>query len=100
MIKQHASSPKRSDSSPGRTERAPEKPGTVVALRALLHGYRLLVSPLLPRACRFYPTCSQFALEALSEHGAVGGTRLTAARVARCHPWNPGGYDPVPPRKA
>jgi len=62
--------------------------------------YRLLVSPLLPRACRFHPSCSHFALEALSEHGALEGTRLTIARIARCHPWNPGGYDPVPPRKA
>jgi hypothetical protein len=100
MIKQHASSPKRSGSSPGRTDLPPEKSGAVVALRALLHGYRMLVSPLLPRACRFYPSCSQFALEALSEHGAVDGTRLAVARVARCHPWNTGGYDPVPPRKA
>ena len=100
MIKQHASSPKRSGSSPSRAERPHEKAGAVVALRALLHGYRLVVSPLLPRACRFYPSCSQFALEALSEHGAVGGSRLTVARFARCHPWNPGGYDPVPPRKA
>ena len=100
MIKLYASSPKRSDSSPGRAERSVERSGAVVALRALLHGYRLVISPLVPRACRFYPSCSQFALEALSEHGAVGGLRLTAARVSRCHPWNPGGYDPVPPRKA
>ena len=99
MIKQYASSPKRSGSAPSRAETFPEKSGAVV-LRALLRGYRLVVSPLLPRACRFYPSCSQFAIEALSEHGAVGGTRLTVARVARCHPWNPGGYDPVPPRKA
>lgn len=100
MNRQHASSPKHSASSPGRTERSLGKSGAAVALRALLHGYRLVVSPLLPRACRFYPSCSKFALEALSEHGAVGGARLTVARVARCHPWNPGGYDPVPPRKA
>ena len=100
MNRQHASSPKRSGSSPGLTERPLGESGAAAALRTLLHGYRLVVSPLLPRACRFYPSCSQFALEALSEHGAVGGTRLTVARVARCHPWNPGGYDPVPPRKA
>ena len=98
MIKQHASSPKRSGSF-NSSESTQRLRGAVV-LRALLHGYRLLVSPLLPRACRFYPSCSQFALEALSEHGAVNGTRLTVARVTRCHPWNPGGYDPVPPRKA
>jgi putative membrane protein insertion efficiency factor len=71
----------------------------VVVLRALLYVYRLLVSPLLPRACRFHPTCSQFALDALREHGTVPGVRLTIARLARCHPWNPGGYDPVPSRK-
>lgn len=100
MIKRHASSPKRSGSSLGLTERAPEKSVAVIALRGLLRGYRLLVSPLLPRACRFHPSCSQFALDALSEHGAVDGARLVVARVARCHPWNPGGYDPVPPRKA
>jgi putative membrane protein insertion efficiency factor len=99
MIKQHASSPKRSGSFNSSSESTQGFRGAVV-LRALLQGYRLLVSPLLPRACRFYPSCSQFALEALSEHGAVNGTRLTAARIARCHPWNPGGYDPVPPRKA
>ena len=100
MNRQHASSPKRSGSSPALTERSLGESGAVLALRALLHGYRLVISPLVPRACRFYPSCSQFALEALSEHGAIGGTRLTVARVARCHPWNPGGYDPVPPRKA
>ena len=99
MITQHASSPKRSGSFHSGAETT-ERFGSAVVLRALLHGYQLLVSPLLPRACRFFPSCSQFALEALSEHGAMHGTRLTIARVARCHPWNPGGYDPVPPRKA
>jgi putative membrane protein insertion efficiency factor len=71
-----------------------------MVLRASLYVYRLLVSPFLPRACRFHPTCSQFALDALGEHGAVTGLRLSVARLARCHPWNPGGYDPVPSRKA
>ena len=99
MAKQYASSPKRSGSSRSRTE-SRERSGVAVVLRALLHVYRLVVSPLLPRACRFHPSCSQFAFEALSEHGAVAGTRLTVARLARCHPWNPGGYDPVPARKA
>lgn len=98
MVKQHASSPKRSGSCP-RAEFADRSVATVV-LRAFLHAYRLVVAPLLPRACRFYPSCSQFALEALAEHGAVAGTRLTVARVVRCNPLNPGGYDPVPPRKA
>jgi putative membrane protein insertion efficiency factor len=69
-------------------------------LRALVHAYRLTVSPLLPAACRFHPSCSVFALEALASHGAVRGGHLTLRRLVRCHPWNPGGYDPVPPRKA
>ena len=99
MVKQYASSPKRSGSCPS-TEPAHSASPVVVVLRALLYVYRVLVSPLLPRACRFHPTCSQFALDALVEHGAVTGLRLTLARLARCHPWNPGGYDPVPSRKA
>ena len=98
MVKQHASSLTRSGSCP--SPELTERSGVAVVLRALLHVYRLLISPLLPRACRFYPSCSRFALEALSEHGALEATRLTVARVVRCHPWNPGGYDPVPPRKA
>ena len=98
MVKQYASSPKRSGSCPS-TEPAHSASPVVVVLRALLYVYRVLVSPLLPRACRFHPTCSRFALDALGEHGAVTGLRLTLARLARCHPWNPGGYDPVPSRK-
>jgi uncharacterized protein len=66
------------------------------ALRAALRGYRLLVSPLLPRACRFHPSCSEYAEEALARHGAWRGTWLAARRVCRCAPWHPGGYDPVP----
>jgi putative membrane protein insertion efficiency factor len=62
-------------------------------------GYRRFVSPLLGARCRFAPSCSQYALTALAEHGAVRGLWLTVARIARCHPFNPGGYDPVPARK-
>ncbi len=58
--------------------------------------YQLLVSPLLPPACRFYPTCSQYALLAVEAHGIVRGGWLGIARFARCHPWNPGGIDLVP----
>ena len=58
--------------------------------------YRRLISPLLPRSCRFYPTCSTYTLEALKKHGAVRGLYLSVRRIARCHPWNEGGYDPVP----
>jgi len=98
MGKQYASSPKRSGSYPSADPARSASP-VVVVLRALLYVYRLLVSPLLPRACRFHPTCSLFALDALGQHGALTGLRLTVARLARCHPWNPGGYDPVPSRK-
>ena len=62
-------------------------------------GYRRFVSPLLGQRCRFAPSCSEYALAALSEHGAVRGLWLAVARIARCHPFNPGGYDPVPTRK-
>jgi putative membrane protein insertion efficiency factor len=56
------------------------------------------ISPLLPPSCRFAPSCSEYALEALAKHGAIAGTRLTIRRVARCHPWGGHGYDPVPER--
>jgi len=59
-------------------------------------GYRLLISPWLPPACRYQPTCSEYALEALRHHGPFKGTLLAARRVARCHPWGGQGYDPVP----
>lgn len=65
-------------------------------LRALTHGYRLLVRPVLAPACRFTPSCSQYALEALDRHGAVAGTGLILRRLARCQPWGGFGYDPVP----
>jgi uncharacterized protein len=66
------------------------------ALLLLVNLYRRLVSPLLPPACRFHPTCSAYALGALEKHGALKGTWLTARRLARCHPFHPGGIDPVP----
>jgi len=59
-------------------------------------GYRLLISPWLPPACRYQPTCSAYALEALKLHGPFKGTVLAAKRLARCHPWGSHGYDPVP----
>jgi uncharacterized protein len=65
-------------------------------LLALVAAYRYLLSPMLGRSCRFLPTCSEYAMEALERHGALRGTWLTVRRVARCHPWHPGGYDPVP----
>ena len=67
-------------------------------LLALVRGYRRFVSPLLPPRCRFAPSCSAYAEEALRTHGALRGTWLAVRRVARCHPFNPGGHDPVPQR--
>ena len=66
-------------------------------LMALITGYRRFVSPLLGPRCRFAPSCSAYALEAVREHGALRGTWLAARRIGRCHPFNPGGFDPVPP---
>jgi len=63
----------------------------------LIQGYRFFLSPFLGRNCRFYPTCSQYAMEALSEHGFLKGFWLTVIRICKCAPWHPGGYDPVPP---
>jgi len=64
----------------------------------LLRGYQLLLSPMLGPRCRFYPSCSNYAIEALRVHGAARGSWLAARRVGRCHPWNAGGLDPVPPK--
>jgi putative membrane protein insertion efficiency factor len=65
-------------------------------LVATIRLYRRFVSPLLPPSCRFLPTCSQYAEEALLEHGVVKGGMLTVRRVLRCHPWGGHGHDPVP----
>ena len=65
-------------------------------LIALIRGYQWFISPLLGNQCRFYPSCSEYAREAIERHGAVRGVWLAIRRVARCHPWHPGGVDPVP----
>ncbi len=62
----------------------------------LVQGYKLWLSPLLPAACRFHPSCSTYAIEALQKHGALRGGWLAVRRIARCHPFHPGGFDPVP----
>jgi uncharacterized protein len=67
-------------------------------LLGVVHLYRLTAAVRTPR-CRFLPSCSTYAVEALRTHGALRGTWLALRRVGRCHPWNPGGIDPVPPRK-
>ncbi|MDX9717486.1 membrane protein insertion efficiency factor YidD [Thauera sp. WH-2] len=65
-------------------------------LIALVRFYRYAISPMLGRNCRFHPTCSEYAIEAIQRHGALRGSWMAAKRVGRCHPFNPGGYDPVP----
>jgi uncharacterized protein len=76
-----------------------QRPGAVAGLLiVVISGYRRFVSPFLGARCRFHPSCSAYAVTALQVHGAGRGGWLAVRRVGRCHPWNPGGYDPVPPR--
>lgn len=63
---------------------------------AFIKGYQKAVSPILPPTCRFTPTCSCYAIDAIERYGIARGGWLALKRIARCHPWNPGGYDPVP----
>jgi hypothetical protein len=65
-------------------------------IAAILTAYKIAISPYLPRSCRFYPTCSEYAAQAVDAHGAVRGLILAAGRLLRCHPFHPGGYDPPP----
>jgi len=62
----------------------------------LIRGYQRGISPFLPRRCRFYPTCSEYAAQAISRHGPLKGGWLAIRRLVKCGPWHPGGYDPVP----
>ncbi len=66
-------------------------------LIALIRVYQWVISPLLGPRCRYYPSCSQYAIEALQLHGVLRGSWLALKRLLRCHPWHPGGFDPVPP---
>lgn len=65
----------------------------------LIRGYRLLLSPWFGNQCRFYPTCSVYAEESIKTHGVLRGLYLTVCRLGKCHPWHPGGHDPVPSPK-
>jgi uncharacterized protein len=74
-----------------------DRPGVIsLTLRGAVRAYQLIVSPLLPPSCRFLPTCSEYAAEAIERHGALHGVGLALWRLARCHPWGGSGYDPVP----
>ena len=78
----------------------PGRPSAAAAILLwLIGGYRRFISPMLGARCRFAPSCSAYALEAVREHGALRGTWLAVCRIGRCHPFHPGGYDPVPPRR-
>ena len=61
-----------------------------------IRAYQVAIGPLMPPSCRYYPSCSAYGIEALEKHGAIRGSWLTARRILRCHPFVPGGYDPVP----
>lgn len=65
-------------------------------LAEVVRGYKRFVSPFMPPACRFQPTCSDYAAEAIEVHGVLKGSALAASRLLRCHPWSAGGFDPVP----
>lgn len=65
-------------------------------LLGLIRAYQYLLSPWLGNRCRFHPSCSSYAAEALQKHGLLKGLKLALLRLGRCHPWNPGGHDPVP----
>jgi len=69
-----------------------------ILLIGLIRGYKMGISPYLPNACRFQPTCSQYAIEAIERFGAGRGGSMAVKRILRCHPFHPGGYDPVPPK--
>ncbi len=67
---------------------------------APIRAYQRWISPLFPRSCRYYPSCSQYAIEAIETHGPIVGMALGVWRILRCNPWSKGGYDPVPPKRA
>jgi uncharacterized protein len=70
-----------------------------IVAELLIRLYQLTLSPFIGRSCRFYPTCSNYALEAIHTHGTLRGSWLALRRLSKCHPFHPGGYDPPPPRE-
>lgn len=92
MASPHSSKPT------GQTSRKTELSWSAKALLAPIFFYRYAISPLIGPRCRFYPTCSTYAVEAIQQHGAVKGGCLTLKRLAKCHPFHEGGEDPVPPK--
>lgn len=72
------------------------RPALTYILVFLIRGYQALISPLFPPSCRYYPTCSSYSMEAIQKYGPLKGSWMGAKRIARCHPWHEGGYDPVP----
>ena len=72
--------------------------GTIASalLKGLVHFYRAVISPFTPPSCRYHPTCSAYAIQAFDRHGAARGLILSVKRILRCHPYHPGGFDPVP----
>jgi uncharacterized protein len=77
-----------------------EEPVLNALLRGLIRAYQLLLSPLLGPSCRYLPSCSSYAAEAIATHGSLRGSWLALRRLLRCHPWGGSGYDPVPPARA
>ena len=71
-----------------------------ILIKKSIYLYKIFLSPLLPPACRYYPSCSEYAMEAVEEHGPFHGAVLSLKRIFRCHPFRDGGYDPVPPATA
>ncbi len=80
-----------------RSKASPRGRILALGLSALIRAYQLIVAPILPPSCRFYPSCSHYAAEAVERHGPWRGLVLALRRLLRCHPWGGSGYDPVPP---
>jgi putative membrane protein insertion efficiency factor len=95
---QHAKSDKRMPSSSHNTSHTAFPGFAAQALSACIRGYQVLLSPVFGTQCRFYPTCSHYALDAIARHGAGKGLLLSAGRIVRCNPLCEGGHDPVPER--